>query len=131
MQPFVAFLTSALLLGFFLWNCCDEDGSTTENTTYKKWNLLFPEVAPWERDILKKVEWIWPKIQQLLYNAGIYTFEQLSQVEPTMIKDILLDAWDNFRQHDPVTRPLQAKMAHEWKWVQLAKRQDELKGWRL
>jgi predicted flap endonuclease-1-like 5' DNA nuclease len=81
-----------------------------------------------KKDDLTKVEGIGPKIKELLYNAGIYTFEQLSKTATDKLKQILDDAGPRYRMHKPLTWAQQAKMAAEGKWDELKKWQDELKG---
>ena len=80
------------------------------------------------KDDLKKIEGIGPKIAELLVNAGVKTFDQLSQQTPEQIKDILNAAGKRFRIHAPQTWPEQAKMAAEGRWDELKKWQKELKG---
>ena len=66
-----------------------------------------------------------------MYDHHIVTFEQLSDIEASIIKDILVDAGEHFKNHDPTTRPMQAEMAYEGRWNKLGKWQDELKGGRV
>lgn len=84
--------------------------------------------APARKDELKKIEGIGPKIQQLLYDAGIYTFEELADTDPVQIKAILDEGGPNFYMHDPSTWPRQASLARDGKWDELKKWQDELDG---
>ena len=79
-------------------------------------------------DDLKKVEGIGPKIAQLLNEAGITTFEALSNTEADKIREILLAAGSRYKMHDPTTWPNQAGLAAAGKWEELEKLQDELKG---
>jgi len=85
---------------------------------------------PIHKDNLKKIEGIGPKIEQLLYNAGVYTWEALSQTSADFIKKLLNDAGPRYKMHNPATWPQQAKMAAQGKWDALKKWQDELKGGR-
>jgi large subunit ribosomal protein L27 len=84
--------------------------------------------APAEKDDLKKVEGIGPKIESLLNEAGIFTFIQLSSTDPDKIREILEAAGPRYRIHDPATWPKQALLAAEGKWDELQQLQDELKG---
>ena len=87
-----------------------------------------PAKATTEKDDLKKVEGIGPKIEGLLNDAGIQTFANLATTEVDKIKQILSDAGSRYAAHDPTTWPAQAKMAAEGKWDELKKWQDELDG---
>lgn len=86
--------------------------------------------APVKKDNLKKIEGIGPKIEQLLFDAGIYTWEALSQTSTDFIKKVLDDAGPRYKMHKPATWPKQAKMAAQGKWDELTKWQDKLKGGR-
>ncbi len=90
----------------------------------------FAAVPPEERDNLKKVEGIGPKIEQLLFDGGVYTWEQLSQTDVSYIQKILDNAGPNYKVHNPATWPKQAELAAQGKWDELEKWQDELKGGR-
>jgi len=77
---------------------------------------------------LKKIEGIGPKIAELLTNAGIPTFSDLSAASPEKLKEILTEAGSRYQMHDPTTWPDQAKLAAEGKWDELQTLQDNLKG---
>jgi predicted flap endonuclease-1-like 5' DNA nuclease/FtsZ-binding cell division protein ZapB len=77
-------------------------------------------------DDLKLVEGIGPKIQELLYNSGIKTFQRLSTTPVEHIRRILVLAGDRFAVHDPKTWPEQAKLAAESSWDELKKFQEQL-----
>ena len=77
---------------------------------------------------LEIVEGIGPKIAQLLNNAGIYTFLQLSESNFETLKKILDNAGPRFRMHDPHTWPAQAALAHKGDWDELKVYQNHLKG---
>ena len=85
-------------------------------------------VAPENRDNLKKVEGIGPKIEQLLFDDGIYTWATLATTEVSRIQNVLDKAGPRYRVHNPGSWPMQAKMAAEGKWEALNKWQDEHKG---
>ena len=85
-------------------------------------------VAPKDRDNLKKIEGIGPKIEQLLFDDGIYTWAALATTEVSRIQNVLDKAGPRYRVHNPGSWPLQAKMAAEGKWEALNKWQDEHKG---
>jgi predicted flap endonuclease-1-like 5' DNA nuclease len=80
----------------------------------------------WKWDDLKIVEGIGPKIEELLHNAGIKTWEALSETSVDRIKEILDAAGPSYQIHDPGTWPKQAGLAAEGKWDELKKWQDEL-----
>ena len=83
---------------------------------------------PPKKDDLKIIEGIGPKIEQLLYEAGIYTWVDLSNTEVGFIKSVLDKAGPNYKVHDPESWPFQAKLAVDNKWDELKKWQDEHKG---
>ncbi len=82
------------------------------------------------KEDLKKIEGIGPKIEQLLYEEGIYTWNDLANTEVVEIKIILEKAGPRYKMHDPGTWPDQARLAAQGKWEELEKWQDELKGGR-
>ena len=81
-----------------------------------------------QKDDLKKVEGIGPKIEKLLNADGIMTWRQLSEAEIDRLKRILDAAGPRYRIHDPGTWPQQAGLAADGKWDELEKLQDELSG---
>jgi len=88
------------------------------------------EPAPSKKDDLTKIEGIGPKINQLLNDAGIHTFQDLAQSEYETLKSILHEAGERFRIHDPTTWPRQSALAEKGLWEELQKLQDHLKGGR-
>ncbi|MCB0662914.1 MAG: 50S ribosomal protein L27 [Saprospiraceae bacterium] len=83
-----------------------------------------------DADDLKKIEGVGPKIASLLNDAGILTFVQLAETDPEKIKEILAEAGNRYKMHDPTTWPTQAGLAAAGNWEELEKLQDELKGGR-
>ena len=81
-------------------------------------------------DKLTKIEGIGPKISDLLNNAGITTFAALASTDAERIKEILAEAGNRFKRHDPTTWPKQADFAAKGMWDELKKWQDELDGGR-
>jgi large subunit ribosomal protein L27 len=81
-------------------------------------------------DDLKIVEGIGPKIEQLLKEGGINTWEDLSNAPVERIQEILDAAGPRYQIHDPSTWPAQAKFAAEGKWDELKEYQDMLIGGR-
>jgi len=86
---------------------------------------------PVQKDDLKIVEGIGPKIEQLLYEAEIYSWDDLSKAEIKTIQMVLDQAGPNYKVHNPESWPFQAKLALEEKWDELKKWQDEHKGGRF
>jgi predicted flap endonuclease-1-like 5' DNA nuclease len=81
-----------------------------------------------QKDNLKKIEGIGPKIEQLLNNDGIYTYKDLIAASVARIRGVLAAAGPNYAVHDPSTWGEQAYLAHAELWDALAELQDELKG---
>ena len=80
------------------------------------------------RESLRKIEGIGPKIEELLHNAGILTFDQLSKAKVEQLKQILSAAGPRYRMHNPGTWPDQSALAAKGKWDELKTLQIELKG---
>ena len=83
-----------------------------------------------QRDDLKKIEGIGPKIQKLLNDDQIFTFTELAEAPVNRLKDLLRRAGDRYRMHDPTSWPDQAKLAAEGRWKELDEFQDILLGGR-
>lgn len=79
-------------------------------------------------DDLTIVEGIGPKIKELFHNEGIKTWRELSQTTVERCQEILDDAGDRYKIHNPGTWPRQAELAFEGRWEDLLKWQDGLKG---
>lgn len=79
-------------------------------------------------DNLKKIEGIGPKIEKLLKERGITTFNDLAKAEIKILQDTLDEAGKRFRMHDPTTWPEQAALAAAGEWEKLDDLQDVLKG---
>lgn len=109
---------------------CNDDKSnmTFASTAPEVSAAAAAPVSSSEKDELKKIEGIGPKIQELFYSNGIYTFNQMSSTPSTRLKEILNSAGPRMQMHDPGSWPSQAKLAAEGKWDELKKLQDELKG---
>lgn len=82
------------------------------------------------KEDLTKIEGIGPKIMELLYGGGIFSFEQLAASTPVSIQVILDKAGPRYQMHDPGSWPRQAKLAAAGNWTELEKLQDELDGGR-
>ena len=74
------------------------------------------------------VEGIGPKINGLLHDAKIHTFEDLAKAKTKTVQAILDKAGPNYRMADPGTWPKQSKMAWKNQWSKLKVWQDEMDG---
>lgn len=91
-----------------------------------------PEPKPTQPDDLaSKLEGVGPKIQEILYGAGIKTFAQLAGADVAQLKEILAAAGDQYRLADPSSWPEQARHAAAGDWAGLQTLQDDLKGGRI
>lgn len=77
---------------------------------------------------LKIVEGIGPKIEQLLKDAGINSWTDLSNAPIEKIQEVLSNAGSRYKLANPSTWPKQAGMAAAGKWDELKEYQDYLKG---
>ena len=98
--------------------------STTSNTV----NLEPASTKEVVKDNLKKIEGIGPKIEELLNNDGVYSFQDLISASVSRIRGILIAAGPNYAVHDPSTWAEQARLAHEGLWDDLSDMQEQLKG---
>jgi len=81
---------------------------------------------------LKLIEGIGPKIESILNNNGVNTWQQLSELKADTILGFLIkDGGENYRIHDPATWPEQAKLAYEGMFDQLKTLQEHLKGGKI
>jgi len=74
------------------------------------------------------IEGIGPKINQLILDAGITTFDALSKTKPAALKSILTAAGNRYKMHDPGTWPKQSAYVVKDDLTGLKKWQDKLKG---
>ncbi len=79
-------------------------------------------------NIKKHIEGIGPKIEKLLAERDITTFEGLANADKKVLKEILEAAGPRFKMHDPATWSEQAKLAANEEWEKLEKLKEELKG---
>ena len=84
--------------------------------------------AKGDRDDLKKIEGIGPKIEELLNNDGISTFAALADADVDRVQAILDAAGPRYKMHKPATWARQAALARDGQWDELAKLQEELNG---
>ncbi len=109
---------------FYLWSYFF-GGETREWTEDEidRWGFI-PQ--KWGRDNLEIIEWIGPKIHEILYENDIKTFGNLKNASPKELKLILQKAWKKFALANPKSWPKQATFAHKWKWKELKEYQDSL-----
>lgn len=79
-----------------------------------------------QKDDLKIVEGIGPKIEILCHQRGIFTFSDLSNTPVDILKKMLSEAGPRYQMHDPTTWPSQADLAREGRWDELKQWQDKL-----
>ncbi len=79
-------------------------------------------------DDLKIVEGIGPKIEKLFHNEGIRTWKALGETAVEKCQQILDNAGESFRIHNPATWPKQSEMAFLGKWNELKEWQDQMTG---
>ncbi len=79
-----------------------------------------------EPNNLQILEGIGPKVQEILNNNGINTFEQLSQKSPTELRSILDSYGTKYRMIDVNPWVTQAGLAHSGDWDGLVASQREI-----
>jgi large subunit ribosomal protein L27 len=92
--------------------------------------IKLPNGKSIKQDDLKMVEGVGPKIEGLLHDAGIKTWEDLANAPTEDIQKILDDAGPRYRMHQPTTWAKQARLAADAKWEELVAYQDHLDGGR-
>jgi predicted flap endonuclease-1-like 5' DNA nuclease len=85
-------------------------------------------VAESTPDDLTKIEGIGSKIASLLKESGIVTFADLGATKVGVLRNILAEAGNRFKMHNPSTWAKQAKLAAKGKWDKLKTLQEELNG---
>lgn len=78
-----------------------------------------------KQDDLKIVEGIGPKIEGLFHNFNIRTWKALAETSVDTCQEVLNSGGKRYRLHDPASWPMQAKMAYEGHWKQLAEWQEK------
>lgn len=84
-----------------------------------------------QEDDLKLIEGIGIKIESLFHNFDIKTWLALSETSVAKCQEVLDSGGDRYNVHDPSSWPMQARMAYEGKWKDLAKWQEEHKHGKL
>ena len=104
--------------------------SNTESDTAadKPAEVTLPNGKTFQRDDLKIVEGIGPKIEEILHEAGIKTWQELYETPAERVKEILTEAGPRYSMHEPKTWAKQAQMADSNKMQELQTYQDWLDG---
>lgn len=130
----------AFILGYMFrwlqnrfWGCehCVESEIEAEIRTLKAEQSSHTKVVTASKhaqDDLKVIEGIGPKISELLHDAGITTWSKLADATPSKLSEVLQNAGERFRLHDPSTWPEQSALARDGKWDELEKLQTSLQG---
>ncbi|MEM6963443.1 MAG: helix-hairpin-helix domain-containing protein [Bacteroidota bacterium] len=106
-------------------------GSADDKITDSKVEKLYAKAIGFKTfkvDDLKVVEGIGPKIEGLLKDAKIDTWEKLSKASVEDIQKVLDAAGSRYKLADPGTWAKQAQIAVDRDWEALKIYQDELKG---
>lgn len=90
--------------------------------------ITLPNGKKISQDDLKLIEGVGPKIEGLLNEAGINTWEEFANASIDRLQSILDEAGSRYKMHDPGTWAKQAKLAAAGKWEELVTLQDGLKG---
>lgn len=82
--------------------------------TRSQWTPVPTWVTPsWIHDDLTLIEGIGPKVQQILYDHDILTYETLAKMTPWHISNILAPYGSSYEYMNPITRPRQAALARD------------------
>jgi predicted flap endonuclease-1-like 5' DNA nuclease len=79
-----------------------------------------------QEDDLQLIEWIWPKIEELLQKKWVSSFKTVVEMDVEGLESILSEGWKKFLIHSHATWPDQAKLAMKWKWSELEEYQEIL-----
>ena len=128
-------LLLAALIGFLIgWALrallCQKKIAELEESWQEQLAAAAAAGGPGQRDDLKKIEGIGPKIQKLLNDDQIFTFVELGETPLDRLKGILRRAGSRYKMHDPTSWADQAKLAAEGRWKELDEFQDVLLGGR-
>ena len=77
------------------------------------------------QDDLTIIEGIGLKIEGLCHNFELNSWKALSEITVDKCQEVLNSGGDRYRIHDPASWPMQARMAYEGKWRELARWQEE------
>ena len=106
--------------------------SSRSNTDSKVEKVLIKlgALRKYQKDDLKIIEGIGPKIETLMHNAGIRSWAALAGSSTERLQEILDQAGDRFRLADPTTWARQAGLAEAGNWKELEDYQELLQGGR-
>ena len=77
------------------------------------------------QDDLTVIDGIGPKIESLFHNFQIKSWKGLSDISVDKCQEVLDSGGDRYKIHDPASWPMQARMAYEGKWRELARWQQQ------
>jgi len=128
------FFMGLFVFWFFLWRFFGFWSKIKENNNEIQSFFISDEVNEEQNkkieetndDNLKIIEWIWPKVEQLLKLNWINSIKDLSDSWYDELKMILERAWDNFKIINPKSWPYQAELADKKQWGKLKEYQDFL-----
>lgn len=92
--------------------------------SYNATNAIYPA----DHTDLKVIEGIGPKIETLLRDARIHTWDDLAETDLDRLDAILEAAGDDFTMHNPATWTAQARLAAGGHWELLKEYQEQLKS---
>ncbi|MCR9289992.1 MAG: hypothetical protein NXI23_21685 [Bacteroidetes bacterium] len=102
------------------------------DATVKSTKKVTPKKAISKKNVtksnLKVIEGIGPKLETILNEGGIFTFDQLAKATPASVKAILEAAGPRYKMHVPTTWAKQATLASAGKMEELKALQAELKA---
>ena len=108
-------------------NIIEKKENRIEDTMFKN---VANNIKKQQKQDLKIIEWIWPKIEELLNKWWIYSYKDLAISEITEIKHILKKAWKRYLMlHNPITWSKQASIANDWNFEKLEEYQKKLVKW--
>jgi predicted flap endonuclease-1-like 5' DNA nuclease/cell division protein FtsB len=96
-----------------------DGGDVTPHTDDADTTAAVSAFVPLKQDDLKIVEGIGPKIEELLFKAGIHTYSELAAAPVSRLKEILAEAGPRFSMHDPGTWSAQSLLAANGEWENL------------
>ncbi len=118
-------LLIAFLLGYLLARLLHSK-SSSKNLVYGAPTMA----AHSKKDNLKVIEWVGPKIEELLYAGGIMSFADVVHADIEGLQEVLDAAGPKYQMHNPKTWPDQADLAAKGRWKELKEYQDILSGGR-
>ena len=83
-------------------------------------------LKPYKKDDLKAIEGIGPKIEKLLLDNNIKSWEDLAKSSVDQLQEILDSAGERYRLSNPMTWPTQAELAFRGAWKEFEKLQHRL-----